>query len=271
MKCHRFIILSLPHSSGRWGFSKGKAKNVYLPICWIFSSLEGMTSALKKTMRQVSAPHLCKKPALVVQLDQIQPRLVELLLCWSNLCTTTIANWPQDKDVHIHTCPATHLEDTSPTSNLGRALLCRVTLPRVIALRSELIQRPTKYLVVEGKKCTQCAEPPNGEAGANSWDIPMSLRCVQCVRPKACLPPEGWREQQRFEKGGKKALERRQLNLIYWKIWKIEMRNGTTTSSAKAVSKAFRWPQCHQKRKLGKNIQPTNCCFKLNSKSALGH
>lgn len=41
---------------------------------FFFSSLEGMTSALKTDMQQVSAPHLCKKPMLVVQLNQIQPR-----------------------------------------------------------------------------------------------------------------------------------------------------------------------------------------------------
>lgn len=136
-------------------------------------------------MRQVNAPRSCKKPALVVQLNRIQPRLVELAKRWRSACTTTTtatttANWPQYKDVRIRTHPPAHLEDTSPTSNLGRAPLCRVTLPRVIALRSELIQRPTKYLLVEGgkkekwggkkkkKPRTLCAEPLNGEAAGNS-------------------------------------------------------------------------------------------------------
>lgn len=109
-----------------------------------------MTSALKTDMRRVNAPRLCKKPALVVQLNRIQPRLVELAQRWRR--ATTTANWPQYENVCIRTHPPAHLEDTSPTSNLGRAPLCRVTLPRVIALRSELIQRPTKYLLVEGGK-----------------------------------------------------------------------------------------------------------------------
>lgn len=190
MKCHRFIILSFPHSSDltknkknhteRLYFSKGGDRNVYLPICWIYSSRRNDISA--KNRHAKNAPRLCKKPALVVQLNRIQPRLVELAQRWGSACTTTTAtttaNWPQYKDVRIRTRPAAHLEDTSPTSNLGRAALCRVTLPRVIALRSELIQRPTKYLLVEGEKKksgeeknkprTLCAEPLNGEAAGNS-------------------------------------------------------------------------------------------------------
>lgn len=216
-----------------------------------------MTSALKTDMQQVSAPHLCKKLALVVQLNQIQPRLVRLALRWRDLCTTTIAttaSWPQDKDVHVHTRPAAHLEDTSPTSNLGRAPLRRVTLPRVIALRSELIQRPTKYLVVEGEKNAHCVLSLwMGETGANSWDIPMSLRCVQRVRPKACLPLEGWREQRRFEKGGKRLEEGDNLIRFTERYerskWEMEPQHAVQ----RRVSKASRWPQRLRKENLGKH------------------
>lgn len=134
-----FILFKKKNTTGRlYSPDKNGDKNVYLSIWWICPSRAGMTSALKTALRQVNEPRLCKKPALLVQLNRIQPRLVELAERWRGACSTTAgtttANWPQDKDVHIHTRPAAHLEDTSPTGNLGRARLRRFTPPKVIAL-----------------------------------------------------------------------------------------------------------------------------------------